>query len=207
MKKLHRITLFTVIFITIAVLTALFRPWQYIPNLPLLESGTALTVNSPIGKAEIYLDGKKIGETPFSSENLSAGDYSLEIRRISAEPDFYEPVTKQIHLEPNTRTFIEAEIGPGVQFSSVILMYYTRNSMDGSSIYIDTTPKGSTITIDDTKFGESPVASNKLSPGKHTITVNRVGYNELETAIIAREGYTLIAEFQLMAQPIDLPIQ
>lgn len=205
MKKLHRITLFTVIIVTIAVLTALLRPWQYYTNLPLLESGTALTVNSPLGKAEIYLDGKKIGETPYSSENLSSGDYSLEIRRISAEPDFYQPVIKQIHLEPKTRTFIEAEIGPGVQFSSVVLMYYTRNSTDRSSVYIDTTPKGSSITIDETKFGESPVANNELAPGKHTISVNRVGYEELETVIIARKGYTLIAEFQLMAQPIDLP--
>jgi hypothetical protein len=206
-KKLHRVTIFTAIIVTIAVLTALLRPWQYLPDLPLLESGTALTVNSPLGKAEVYLDGKKIGETPYSSENLSAGDYFLEIRRVSAEPGFYQPVTKQIHLEPNTRTFVEAEIGPGPQFSSVILMYYTRNTTDRSSVYINTTPKESSVTIDDTQFGESPVATDELSSGKHTISVNRVGYEELETVIIAREGYTLIAEFQLMAQPIELSTQ
>lgn len=207
MQKLRRITIFTVIIVAFAVIIALVRPWQYIPGIPALRSGAALTVNSPLGKAEVYLDEKKVGETPYSSENLSPGDYSIEIRRISAAQDFYETISKEIHLEANTRTFVEAEIGPGTQFSSVIIMYYTRNTTDAASVFIDTTPKESLVSIDGMPLGKTPIATDELSPGKHTVAASRVGYEQIEADIITREGYTLITEIQLMAQPIYVPTE
>ena len=71
-------------------------------------------------------------------------------------------------------------------------------------MYVDTVPKESTVKIDDLPYGTAPATSNDLTPGKHTLTVNREGYEELETVVIIREGYTLVAEIQLMAQPVEI---
>lgn len=205
MKKLLRVTIITLVLTTIAVTIALVQPWTYISFSPLVSSGTALTVNTPQGKAEVYLDGKKVGETPFSSENIDAGEYDLEIRRISAEPTFYHSISKQIHLEPNTRTFVEAEIGPQKQFSSVVVMYYRKDASTEASVYITSSPREATVTIEDVSYGVTPVTDESLTPGKHSVKVEKDGYVPQEFVIITREGYTLITEIQLMAQPIEIP--
>ncbi len=204
MNKRVRIGLIITILVIIGFVIAVLRPWEQVSLLPIVNSGTALTVNTPLGKAEVYLDGKKVGETPFSSENLDSGDHSLEIKKISGEPDFYETISKRIHLEPNTRTFVETEIGPDSQFSTHKIIYYRKNTNNDALVYIDTTPSESLVTIDDVKYGESPVSSSALSEGKHTVEVTRDGYESSETSIIVRPGYTLIAEIQLMAKPIDI---
>ena len=204
MKKLLRITILTLLIATIAVAIAIVQPWRYISLSPLVSSGTALTVNTPQGKAEVFLDGKKVGETPFSSENIASGDYDLEIKRISSESSFYQSITKQVHLEPKTRTFVEAEIGPGKLFSSAVVMYYRKNASNESSIYITSSPREAVVFIDDSSYGKAPVAEDALAPGKHTVKVERVGYESNEFVVIVREGYTLMAEIQLMTQPLEL---
>ena len=71
MKKRVRTGIIFTILVIIAIAIAILRPWENISILPIVNSGTALTVNTPLGKAEVYLDEKKVGETPFSSENLT----------------------------------------------------------------------------------------------------------------------------------------
>lgn len=207
MNKIVKRILALTLIAALAVAVAIIQPWKYFALLPIVNSGTALTVNTSGGKAEVYLNGKKVGETPFSSENLPAGEHTLEIRRISLEPDFYNTIRKQIHLEANTRTFVEAEIGPGEQFSSTHVMYYRNNNTTDASIYVDASPDNCTVTIDDVRSGETPVTNNSLSPGKHTLRIEHDGYEPQETVIIIREGFTLIAEFQLMSKPIELTAQ
>ncbi|MDD3661480.1 MAG: PEGA domain-containing protein [Candidatus Dojkabacteria bacterium] len=207
MKNLLKTTVAVLVIMVICGIAAIWRPITLDSIMPLLGNGAALTVNTPQGKAEVFFDGKKVGETPYSAENLSAGDITLELRRISHQENFYEPVSKQIHLESNTRTFVEAEIGPGSQFSSVTVLYYRKNSLDNASFYAQSEPRTAEITIDDEQKGPAPFSSDALTPGRHTIRVEKQGFLPGEAVIIIREGYTLIGEFQLMAIPIDLNIQ
>jgi len=203
-KKLLRSTTGIILLILFAGSLAVLRPWSYLANIPFISPTTALTVNVLYGKASVYLDSQKVGETPYSSEQLTPGDHSLRIERIASTDEFYPSIQKQIHLESNTRTFVEAEIGPDDQFTSLKLVYYQKSSGGGTSVYVDTTPSGATVTIDDVRYGTSPATSDKLPAGRHTLKVVTAGYEDEETVVIAREGYTLIADIQLMAKPIEL---
>mgnify|MGYP001045016209 CR=1 FL=1 len=204
MKKLLPTIIGVITLVVLAGAIAFFQPWKRFLDTPLLSPGTALTVNLMRGKAEVYLDDKKVGETPFSSEDLEPGDHTLELRRMSEEQDFYITISKQVHLEPNTRTLIEAEIGPDEQFSSYNVIYYRKRTSAEASVYVKTTPSKAEVTVDDLNFGDSPVSNDTLSPGKHEIVVSKEGYQDEQATFIVREGYTLIAEFDLMAKPIDL---
>lgn len=190
--------------IVLSGLLAVYRPWDRLQNLPLFNSTTALTVNSPQGKAEVYLDSSKVGETPFSSENLAAGDHLLTVERISSAENFYEPFTRQISLERNTRTFVEVEIGPSNQFTSYKVIYYQKNGSTAAEVYVTTDPKQCQISVDEVRYGAGDIASDVISAGRHTLSVTHPGYEPEETTIITREGYTLIADIQLMAKPIDI---
>jgi hypothetical protein len=204
MNRRLGITATVFVVIAIFIVLAIARPWNFINYIPYVSPTTALTVNSLRGKSEVYFDGKKVGETPYSSELLSSGDHELEVRRISDSPDFYQTMKKTIHLELGTRTFVEVEIGPSTQFSSLKLVYYRKSSIDKPSLYINTVPSGSKAFVDTEEYGETPVTTSSISKGRHTISVEQAGYESAETTVIAREGFTLIVELNLMAKPIDL---
>lgn len=197
-------TIATILGFLILAGLAIARPWNLINNIPFVSPTTALTVNSLRGKSEVYLNGEKVGETPYSSEQLSPGDYELGIRRISDNTSFYKPMQKTIHLELGTRTFVEAEIGPDSQFSSFKLVYYRKSSATEPSLYINTVPSEATTYVDSENYGKAPVASSSIPEGRHTISVEKTGYETEETTVIAREGFTIIVELNLMIQPINL---
>lgn len=200
-------TAIVLLFIVGCIVVAIARPWNTINLMPFITPTTALTVNSLKGKSEVFLDGKKVGETPYSSEQLRPGDYELEIRRISENDSFYEPITKTIHLELGTRTFVEAELGPSLEFSSYKIVYYRKNISSKASLYILSSPAGGNVHIDSKEVGDTPLTQSEITEGRHTVAVSRKGYETEEITVIARSSYTLIVELHLMTQPIDLTQQ
>jgi hypothetical protein len=203
LKLLKKIGLVAILIAGI-VAVSLWQPWKYITNISLIGSNSALTVNSTAGKSEVYLDDEKIGETPFSTENLSPGDYSLEVKRVTDEDNFYTTISKQIHIETNTRTLFEVEIGPSQQFSSYALVYYRKNESNETSLYIDTDVPQAEISLNDKTLGPAPAITEKMEAGDYIIKVTAPGYEEYEVEVIARKGYTLIAEMDLMIKPISI---
>ncbi|MEA3357116.1 MAG: PEGA domain-containing protein [Patescibacteria group bacterium] len=206
MKKVFKKILWILLILAIGGIIAVLQPWQYLLDISALSNNSALTVNSISGKSKVYLDGKQIGETPLSAENLEPGDHKLEIKRISEQDDFYTTISKQIHLESNTRTFVEVDIGPTDQFSSGKTLYYRKNTSGTSSFHINTSPSNATVWIDGVRHGETPLTSDSLPVGMHNLSVESDGYEDCETVIISREGYTLIAEIDLLAKPVDFQI-
>lgn len=202
-KKLKR-ALIIIVVLAAAIALAVLQPYKYVFDLPLLNQNAGLTINSVSGKADVYLDGEKIGETPYSSENLKAGDYELELKRQTQQENFYEPVSKNIKLESNTRTFVEAEIGPTARFSSTKIIYYREENSADASFYISTEPSDAKITIDEIKYGNSPVTETGLSAKTQILKVEKPGYETAEVEIILRNGYTLIANINLMAKPVEI---
>lgn len=201
LKSLKKIALVLLV-ICIVVGISIWQPWKYLFNLSLIGQNSALTVNSSGGKSEVFLNGDKIGETPLSADNLSPGDYSVEIKRITSQQGFYTTITREMHIEQNTRTLVEVEIGPSQQFSSTTVVYYRDNNSHNSSMYISTNPKSSTITIDSNEYTDSPLVIDDIESGEHIISVEADGYEGSEVSVISRDGYTLIAEFDLMIKPI-----
>ncbi len=203
MNKLLKRIILAIIVVIAAVVIAITRPWTFFSNIPFLNGKAALTVNTPLGKSEVYLNGEKIGETPYSAENLNPGEYELEIKKITDTENFYTDFSDTIMLVDNTRTFIEVEIGPTDQFTSIKKFYYQETGGQ-SKLLINTQPENSTIWIDEVRYGEAPVTNDSLNPGRHDLKVEADGYETIESTIITREGYTLIADVQLMAKPVIL---
>ena len=200
-KALKKIAI-TILVILIIIGISIWQPWRYLLNLALIGQNSALTVNSTGGKSEVFLDDKKIGETPLSLDNLSSGDFTIEIKRITSNESFYTTISKEIHIEQNTRTLVEVEIGPSDQFSSTSIIYYRDNNSSGSSMYLNSVPNNSTITVDGTEYTDSPIVIDNIGGGEHGVTIESAGYESLDVSVISRNGYTLIAEFDLMIKPI-----
>jgi len=200
-KALKKIAL-GILLIAIVIGVSIWQPWKYLLNLALIGQSSALTVNSVGGKSEVFLDDKKIGETPLSLDNLSSGDFTIEIKRVTSNASFYTTISKEIHIEQNTRTLIEVEIGPSDQFCSTSIVYYRDHNSSGSAMYLNVDPNNSIITVDETEYTDSPVVIDNIDSGEYVVSVEAEGYEDSEVSVISRDGYTLIAEFDLMVKPI-----
>lgn len=200
--KLGR-TLLIFIFVAAALAIALIRPWRY---LMLISPQSALTVTASSGKLTIKLNGRRIGETPYSAENLTPGDYDIELARTAENSDLYYTTKKRVHLEPETRTYIKAELGPSQQFSSFALIYFQKNNTGHAQLFVKSQPQGARVWLDETRYGETPISSTSIKPGTYTLKIEKEGYETIEVKIQAQEGLTLIADIEMIAKPIELNI-
>ena len=104
--------------------------------------------SKPESGAEVWIQGKKVGTTPYYDSHLEAGTYDLELRKNG-----YKTVKKQI------------TIIAGTSFKDTITM----NKYFGTVI-IDAL--NSLIYIDNNYFGRDNVVA-KITPGLHTISARR----------------------------------
>lgn len=68
---------------------------------------TNLTVISQPSGAIVYIDGAEVGKTPFSSDKITAGDYSLKISATG-----YEAVTMAIKVVDNLKLNVSTQLFP-----------------------------------------------------------------------------------------------
>jgi len=104
--------------------------------------------SKPESGAEVWIQGKMVGTTPYYDSQLEAGTYDVELRKNG-----YQTVKKQI------------TIVAGKSFKDTILM----NEYSGSVI-IDA--PNSLIYIDNNYFGKDKIVA-KLTPGLHIISARR----------------------------------
>ena len=104
--------------------------------------------SEPESGAEVWIQGKMVGKTPYYDSHLEAGTYNVELRKNG-----YQTVKKQI------------TIVAGKSFKDTIIM----NEYSGSVI-IDA--PNSLIYIDNNYFGKDKIVA-KLTPGLHIISARR----------------------------------
>ncbi len=201
-SKLARFITILLLIIALVVI-AISRPWQYIS---IISPSSALSITTIAGKAEVSLNGRKIGDTPYSAENLKPGDYTLELKRASETKDFYYVLTKKIHLEADTRTVIKAEIGPSEQFTSFAVIYFQKSNTQQPQLFVKSQPANSKIWLQDIRYGETPITTTNIKAGTYQLKLEKDGYEPLEIQVQTQEGYILVADIELMAKPINIKI-
>ncbi len=122
---------------------------------PTVVSGTGSLqiVTKPAG-AQIYLNDRKIGETPFKGEQVKTGEYKL---RLTKE-DFQVFETTVVILD-NQLTEI------------------SQNLLAILELYIVSEPEGATVYINDAESGKTPV-TKKLTQGVYEVKVVKTNFKE-----------------------------
>ena len=134
-----------------------------------------LSFDSSPSNAEVILDGKPFGRTPFG-EQLEEGKHTLEIRRTG-----YNAVRKTVQIRSGSKTKLPA----------LVL------EMKSSSIKIDSQPAGARITVNNRQYGDTPQKIADLKPGKYTIKLEKAGFDPAERAVNLPPGENLDLMFNL----------
>ena len=154
-----------------------------------------LRVNSNPAAA-IFLDNKNIGRTPFPSEKINAGRYTIKLVPDSATTQL-APWEGQIVVGQGLLTYVNADLTESELSSAVDVLWLEKISSKQSELSVTTTPDGASVLVDDVTRGVTPISISDIAPGDHTVTVSSVGFLMRTLKIRTTPGYKLIAEMKL----------
>lgn len=159
--------------------------------ITLLSGCSAIGTNKPaalqitsVPEAAVFLDGKHLGKTPFYSDQLKAGNYTLKI--TAADANFLTPVT----LRDSTLTVVNRQLANNFMAQSGEILSLEPGKI---SLILISQPPEATLNIDGKLAGKTPVLVADIAEGDHKLEISRDGYVTREFAV------KVLANFQLQA--------
>lgn len=149
----------------------------------LLPAFGRLTVEGPKG-AEVWVDGVKKGQLPWSSDPLGAGTHLVEVRRLG-----HKPMRQSIDLGEGQRRALEFD--PKARTATVHIV--TRTA-DGTEV-------AAALTLDGLQVGRTPMVLRDILPGLHRLVVQDVAghYEPMDLRLQLAPGSVTKREIKLAA--------
>ncbi len=207
MKKWKSALILIVIVLFLSIIFFFVQPEDILKQIPIIRNlyqNTTLEITTPYGRAKVLIDGKEYGETPSDIQSLVAGEYDVELQRVSNKDNFYISHKFPVVLTKNTTTRINMEIGPENVLHGTVL-YYTEDSNSISNkgkITITDNAVNTKVYMNSEFLKSSPITNLELNEGEYEILLQAEGYENLELPIIVRNGYILNVKGYLMPIPV-----
>ena len=148
--------------------------------------------------ADILLDGKQVGTTPYLNKELKNRTYQLEIRPHDAA---LIPYQTQVTLKKGLLTIVTWKPGSRPETSGgVIYEMSPLRRKESTELAITTIPDGAIITVDGESKGFAPVLADQLSPGEHRYEVSLPSYETQRNTINVLAGYRMSVTVKLAKQ-------
>lgn len=110
------------------------------------SSKTFLFVKSNVPGASIFVDGKMVGTTPHTLENISIGMHEVRLEK----KDYY-PIKRKLNLKPG-----------GLKVQLDLVPHW-------GSLKIITTPSGASVTLNGQPAGKTPLEIDRLESKKYEV--------------------------------------
>lgn len=160
------------------------------------QKQAALQVNTtPV--ANVFVDGKLLGKTPYSSSELKAGEVTVKLIPESTTEVFASWEGK-IKLTGGILTLIDREFAASeTNASGQILSLEKIKDKNAALISVVTEPDGVLVKIDGESKGFSPLNVDNISVGDHEIVLSKDGYNDKTLKVKNVLAYRLIINAKL----------
>jgi hypothetical protein len=207
MKKLKTVPIIILATLALSVLIYFLPTNGIASKVPFLNrfyTNTTLEVLTIKGKARVSINGKEYGETPVTINELSPGDYTVELERISDSESFYEKQTLNVKLTKNTTSRVEIELGPAGILHGAILYYSPQNNLGNNegTLSVLSEVEDSKIYLDGEYLKKTPVISEKLTTKEYELEVSAEGYETVKIPILIEQGNLLNVKTYLFPIPI-----
>lgn len=153
--------------------------------------------------ASVYLDGKKIGNTPFCrcelEDLIKTGEYAIRI--IPNEGNF-KPFEEKITINRSTLAVVDKEFLEGLQGSSSTVTLSPISNKKDSELLVVSLPSSSNIFLDNNAVGATPLLLSHITASDHNLSITKDGYKDKTIGIRTVQGYKLTALISLGVNPI-----
>ena len=114
-----------------------------------------LIISSVPSNAEVVMDGRSIGRTPFRDQ-VEEGKHEIELRRNG-----YVSLKKSVQVRSKGITKLEEQV----------------LEVKSGSIQIKSAPSGAKILINGKNYGDTPFNISNLKPGTYSVRLEKAGYD------------------------------
>lgn len=162
-------------------LSACTFPWQ--------QKFSGLTVQASDGPAfQVYLDDLHLGQTPIQKDDIRPGTYRLKL-----DPgDGSKRYEGQIRLYSGTvSTVLWSFTGNQPTGTGEILELEPLPTNSRAELSVVTVPEGSTVQLNNTTYGLSPVILDEAQPGQYSLSLNAVGHIKKTISVQISSGFRL----------------
>lgn len=207
MKKWKSALIITSIVVLISLLLFFLPPENILKHIPIIKSfyqNTTLEITVPNGKASVKVNGKEYGETPVNIQNLTTGEYEVQLERISSEEGFYKPQIFNIELSKNSTARINIEIGPDNNLYGSLL-YYTEDigiKNSKGKLTVTSNAPNTKIYLNSEFLKSAPLTNLDINEGEYELSLQASEYEKVDIPIVVRKGYTLNIKGYLLAIPV-----
>lgn len=148
--------------------------------------------------ANVIINGKSVGKTPYYVENTEPGNASIQMSAIDSGQSW----EGKVNLVSGTLTTVHREFGatPDKSHSYTLSFEKLANSKD-SSISIISLPPNATVSIDGKPAGFTPTTAD-IPPGPHVFSFTAPGYQDKIVNAAIQEGYRLVLNLTMATMDI-----
>ncbi|MHC4268092.1 MAG: PEGA domain-containing protein, partial [Planctomycetota bacterium] len=165
--------------------TVKIKPGKDISLIAMLQRITgAVSINSEPPAAMIHIDGKNIGVTPKTLNEIIPGKHMVEVIK-----DGYKDWSNSVDIIPEKELTLMAKL-----------------QMKPGSVGIKSEPSNATVFLDEKDFGTTPITITDLQPGSHKVEVKMDGYKNWSEIIKIINGkeLSLTAELQVKTGSVSI---
>lgn len=147
--------------------------------------------------ANVFIDGKLLGKTPYQASDLKSGELTIKLIP-EADSSSLSSWEGKVKVNNGVLTLIEREFAANDAASSGhILTLEKIKDKKQASLSVVTDPDGALVKLDGESKGFSPLVVDSISETDHEIIVSKEGYADKIINAIAIAGYKLIVNVKL----------
>ncbi len=172
-----------------------FLAFKLYQNRSSFMSYAGLAVDVKNGPADVYVDGVKLGQTPFESKSIKTGTHTVKIQKDDLVYETSAEFTK------SSQVVINRDLGVSKAFSSGQAFWLDSKDLS-SKLNVISTPSDATVYIDDVESGKTPYTSTILTDGEYDLKIQKDGYEAQTARIKIQKGLKLNVSVQLFLLPV-----
>ncbi len=164
-------------------------------------------------KSNVFLDGKLIGQTPFSKSDpqdmLPVGVHKIKITPLEGN---YLSFEDEISINQSVLTVVDRTFGKSADSEGSIITLTPISDKNKLELLILSIPDKAHVLLDNSKVGDTPLLLKNITQSDHEIILSKDLYKDKTIRIHSVNGYKLTAKVfmaiedsQLTPTPIASP--
>lgn len=142
-------------------------------------------------QASVFLNEKHLGKTPYFSDQLKEGTYTVKI--AAGEASYVE----KIELKKGALTVVNRDLNNNMFAQSGEVLWLEQGTRD---LFIASNPSEAEVVIDGQFKGLTPTIIRDLDVGDHKVKITKNNFLEREFSVKTSSEYKLIANVTLASQ-------
>lgn len=155
-------------------------------------------------KADVYLDGKLLGTSPFCKCDLPnmipVGSHTI---RVIPQDKTIQPFEQKIPINKSVITVVDIMFGDKNSTSASIISLDPLSDANATQIFTTSFPDNAKVFLDKNDSGRTPILLKEVTDSDHEILFDKEGYQSNSLHVHTVKGYKLSA-VTILAVKADL---